>query len=96
MFLPDDSDSIEAVEKLFMAAGSQKIVKTRYSFLLDDLPWDVDLFHWENEGLIIAELEMDDPAELARITKPTWAVREVTYEAQYSNDSLAFRPYKSW
>jgi adenylate cyclase len=96
MFLPDDSDSIEAVEKLFMAAGSHKIVKTRYSFLLDDLPWDVDLFHWENEGLIIAELEMDDPAELARITKPTWAVREVTYEAQYSNDNLAFRPYKSW
>jgi adenylate cyclase len=96
LFLPDDDKSIEAVEKLFVVAGSHKIVKTRYSFLLDDLAWDVDVFHWENEGLIIAELEMEDPVALARVRKPAWAVREVTYEAQYSNDNLAFRPYKTW
>ncbi len=39
---------------------------------------------------------MDDPAELARVPKPAWATREITGEAQYGNDYLAFHPYKTW
>jgi adenylate cyclase len=96
LFLADDATGISAVESLFRAASGNKIVKTRFSYLIDGLTWDVDQFHWENEGLIIAELEMDDPVALAKVARPGWTVREVTGEVQYANDHLAFHPFKSW
>jgi adenylate cyclase len=96
LFLSDGETDTDAAERLFKVAGSSKVVKTRYSYLLDGLAWDIDDFHWENEGLIIAELEMDDPEELAKVAKPSWAVREVTHDTQYGNDNLAFHPFKSW
>jgi adenylate cyclase len=96
LFLPNETDATSAAESLFRAAGNNKVVKTRFSYLIDGLTWDVDKFHWDNNGLIIAEIEMDDPAVLAGIPIPDWAVREVTHEIQYANDYLAFHPFKTW
>jgi adenylate cyclase len=95
-FLPDDSETTSAVEGMFLAAGKNKIIKTRYSYVLDGLTWDIDQFHWENEGLIIAEIELEDIQELAEVSTPSWVVREVTSDRQYANENLAFRPYRSW
>jgi adenylate cyclase len=86
----------EDAESLFRAGSEHVVVKTRHSYLIDDEGWDVDEFHWDNDGLIIAELEMEDSEALARRPVPPWAVREVTHDSQYSNDQLAFRPYKKW
>jgi adenylate cyclase len=96
LFLPGDADTTSAVESLFLAAASYKIVKTRYSYILDGLTWDIDQFHWENEGLIIAEIELEDSRELAGVSTPSWAIREVTSDSQYANENLAFQPYRRW
>jgi adenylate cyclase len=87
---------VEVVEQLFKHGSANKVVKSRHSYVIDGQAWDVDEFHWENEGLVIAELELDDPDELARVPVPAWAVREITHEPRYGNESLAFHPYSTW
>lgn len=95
-FLSSDAAVTRVVENLFQVAGNHKIIKTRHSYVLDGLAWDVDEFHWENEGLVIAEIELEDSDQLAGVTPPTWAVREVTNDSQYANENLAIRPYRNW
>jgi len=70
-----------------------KISKSRYQVIADGETWDVDVFHGDNEGLIIAECEM----EVARNLRiPAWSSEEITDRREYDNDNLAIRPYKTW
>ena len=68
--------------------------KTRYREVVAGLTWEVDVFHEENDGLVIAEVEVDDEAQV--VMTPIWAVREVSDDPRYFNASLALRPYKTW
>jgi adenylate cyclase len=68
--------------------------KTRYHETIGGLAWEVDVFHAENEGLVIAEVEVHDEAQA--IETPVWAVREVSSDSRYFNSSLALRPYNTW
>ena len=56
--------------------------------------WEIDVFHGENEGLILAEIELaseDEPFE-----RPDWIGQEVSGDRRYYNSMLTKRPYKQW
>lgn len=74
--------------------GDALISKTRYELLHDGKTWEVDEFHGENEGLLIAEIELGSETET--ITLPDWVVMEVTGDEKYYNSSLAIRPFRQW
>lgn len=63
-----------------------KIVKTRYLIPHGKHTFEVDVFHEKNEGLIIAELELDSEDEM--YSKPDWLGEEVTGLPQYYNANL--------
>jgi adenylate cyclase len=70
------------------------IDKHRYRELHGRHTWEIDVFHGDNEGLIVAEVEMaseDDVLEM-----PAWAGQEVSFDFRYSNASLRKAPFKSW
>lgn len=70
------------------------VIKTRYYAEVDGKTWEVDVFEGENEGLVMAEIELSSENE--EFTKPEWAVEEVTGDKRYYNAYLARNPYKSW
>jgi adenylate cyclase len=70
------------------------IVKNRYTVKLKDCIWEVDEFFGSNEGLIIAEIELE--SEDQKIEIPEWVREEVTKNPCYLNSNLAKNPYKNW
>lgn len=60
----------------------------------DGHTWEVDVFHGENEGLVVAEIELG--AEDEPFARPDWIADEVTGDARYYNSSLARTPYRLW
>ena len=70
------------------------VEKVRTRIPTGQLVWEVDEFGGENEGLIIAEIELetaDDPFE-----KPDWVGEEVTADGRYYNAYLSLNPYRNW
>lgn len=71
------------------------IDKTRYIIpISNNLFFEVDEFYGENEGLIVAEIEL--PSEDAVFEKPAWLGKEVTGDVRYFNSMLMKNPYKNW
>jgi adenylate cyclase len=70
------------------------VKKTRYLVPYGSHTYEVDVFHGENEGLIIAEIELASPGE--EFEKPEWLGKEVTGDPAYYNASLSLRPYGKW
>jgi CYTH domain-containing protein len=70
------------------------IDKTRYRLEFGGHVWEVDEFHGENEGLVMAEVELAD--ERVEPELPSWAGLEVSADARYYNASLARRPFGSF
>ncbi|MEC4804303.1 MAG: CYTH domain-containing protein [Jaaginema sp. PMC 1079.18] len=70
------------------------IEKTRYRIPIGDKVWEVDEFHGENQGLILAEVELHSEADA--IDLPPWIGKEVSQDARYFNSYLARYPYASW
>lgn len=70
------------------------IDKKRYIVPFGDKIIEVDEFYGENEGLILAEIELDDENE--NIEKPNWLGKEVTDDPRYYNSMLMKNPYKNW
>lgn len=70
------------------------VTKTRYRIPHDGHIWEVDEFHGENEGLIIAEIELSDEKEI--ISLPEWLGEEVSSDRRYCNSRLAVTPFKNW
>ena len=63
----------------------------------DALKWEIDFFRGENEGLVIAELEMPKKNYvLKRKRRPAWLGEEVTDDPRFKNKNLAVRPFTSW
>ncbi|WP_339671267.1 CYTH domain-containing protein [Dasania marina] len=73
---------------------SPYIDKTRYEIPLGPHIWEVDVFHGDNQGLCVAEIELG--AEDEAFAKPDWLGPEVTGDARYYNVSLVSLPYKLW
>lgn len=70
------------------------IEKVRYTINLDNLIWEIDEFQGENEGLIIAEVELKSETEVINI--PDWVGEEVSHDPRYYNVNLAKTPYLKW
>ncbi len=70
------------------------IEKVRYKIPYRGFTWEVDEFMGDNEGLIIAEIELSDENE--QFDLPDWIGEEVTGYPEYYNASLVKYPYKNW
>lgn len=70
------------------------IDKIRYIVPFGNKIIEVDEFYGENEGLILAEIELDDENETIEI--PNWLGKEVTDDPRYYNSMLMKNPYKNW
>jgi len=78
---------IDDARKLLPLCEPFCIEKTRYTFSLDNLTWELDVFQGAHSGLIIAELELED-ADLS-INLPEWIDKEVSDDPRYYNSNLA-------
>jgi len=84
----------DAAEMLEMLCKKPLIDKHRYNYEYHGKVWEIDVFHKENEGLVIAEIELvsiDEP-----FSKPDWIGTEVTGDSRYSNSNLVRNPYTLW
>ncbi|MEO8516761.1 MAG: CYTH domain-containing protein [Flavobacterium sp.] len=81
-------------EKLLTLCESGVIDKTRHEILSGKHTYEVDIFDGENEGLIIAEIELTSENE--SFEKPHWLGEEVTGNKQYYNSYLSQFPYTKW
>lgn len=70
------------------------IEKRRHKLPWCGLTFEIDVFEGENEGLVVAEIEL--PHEDACFEKPAWLGAEITADARYSNVSLATKPFSNW
>jgi CYTH domain-containing protein len=70
------------------------IEKTRCKIEHKGLVWEVDEFFGENQGLIVAEVELE--SEEQTVTKPEWVGEEVTSDPKYFNANLIHHPYSRW
>jgi adenylate cyclase len=70
------------------------ISKTRYIYPYRGKNWEIDVFHGDNEGLCIAEIEMT--AEDEFIENPTFLLFEVSHDPRYFNNNLLKNPYNKW
>jgi adenylate cyclase len=84
---------VDARELLKLSDGPV-VEKTRYLVVHDGSKWEVDEFHGDNAGLVIAEIELT--SEDQPFTRPPWLGNEVTHESRYFNSSLATHPYSQW
>jgi adenylate cyclase len=70
------------------------VEKLRHKLPWYGLTWEIDVFLGENQGLIIAEIEL--PHEDCEFEKPGWLGREVTFDPRFSNANLARTPFGRW
>lgn len=70
------------------------IEKTRHREIFAARTWEIDVFHGDNDGLVIAEVEVASAAD--RITLPPWVEAEVSDDPRYFNANLVTNPYKNW
>lgn len=83
----------EALE-LIRICESGVIDKTRYLIDAGKHTYEVDEFYGDNEGLILAEVELS--AEDEAFEKPEWLGKEVTGDSKYYNSMLVRKPFKAW
>ena len=88
--------SLQDALSLLQLAEPGIIDKTRYLIKNTDGKhvWEVDEFHGDNEGLVMAEIELESKNDA--FDKPNWLGKEVTGDKRYYNSYLSKQPYKSW
>ena len=86
----------DEAKALLSLAETGVIDKTRHLVKNTDgiHTWEVDEFHGDNDGLIVAEIELEDENE--PFDKPSWLGEEVTGDPRYYNAMLSRNPYKNW
>lgn len=75
----------EAVEMLDLFCD-RMLYKTRFVILHKGHLWEVDEFHSPNKGLVLAEIELNDPEEPFQL--PDWVSEEVTGRPEYYNANM--------
>ncbi|MBQ5731057.1 MAG: CYTH domain-containing protein [Bacteroidaceae bacterium] len=86
--------SLAEAEDLLLLCRDAKIDKRRYLVKCGSHTYEVDEFYGDNEGLVVAEIELSDKDEA--FERPSFLGREVTGEARYYNGHLTRFPYKDW
>ena len=85
---------LDEARSLLKLSQHSPITKTRHLVDYKKHVWEVDEFHGDNEGLIVAEIELDDEHE--KFENPDWLGEEVTADYRYLNSNLAKSSYKTW
>ncbi len=70
------------------------IEKTRYRVLHAGHVWEIDVFVGDNQGLVVAEIELQHEDE--EFERPDWLGEEVSDDPRYYNVNLVACPYKDW
>ena len=86
--------SIEDAKDLLKISEPGVIDKTRFNVKSDSHTFEVDQFYGENNGLTVAEIELNSEDE--DFKKPSWLGKEVTGDVKYFNSMLMKNPYKNW
>ena len=86
--------SVSEAEILLTLCKPNHIEKIRYEVRVENHIFEVDEFLGENEGLILAEIELTSENEI--FIKPEWLGKEVTGDVRYYNSQLSKIPYKNW
>lgn len=81
-------------ESLLKLCKKGIIDKIRYEIQVGEHTFEVDEFFKDNEGLILAEVELNSETE--SYIKPDWLGKEVTGDIKYYNSRLSKKPFKSW
>ena len=85
----DDADTM-----LAELCNGQSVDKIRYLIDHAGHTWEVDIFSGNNQGLVVAEVELDSEDE--SVVLPDWVREEVTGDPRYYNSSLISHPYSNW
>lgn len=85
---------VKDVEELLKICEPGVIDKIRYEVKAGNHTFEVDEFHGENEGLVVAEVELD--SEDQNFDKPSWVGKEVTGDSRFYNSMLMKNPYTKW
>ena len=85
---------LDEAQSMMKLSEHSVITKTRYLVDFKRHTWEVDEFHGDNEGLVVAEIELDDENEI--FEKPDWLDNEVTSDYRYLNSNLSKSSYKTW
>jgi len=70
------------------------IDKHRHKEVHGGKTWEIDVFHGDNEGLVVAEVELTSENE--KIEFPAWIKEEVSSDPRYFNSNLLKHPFKNW
>jgi len=81
-------------EELLASFTNNGTEKIRYRIPAGMFTWEVDEFLGDNQGLIVAEIELSDEQDKFEI--PDWITEEVTDDSRYANSSLAIHPFNKW
>ena len=86
--------AVDEAKALLLLCESGIIEKTRYEIYFEKHTFEVDVFHGLNDGLIIAEIELE--TEMETFTIPDWLGIEVTGDKRYYNSYLSQLPFSTW
>ena len=85
---------VSDAEDLMALCLPGSIEKVRHYVKAGNHTWEVDVFHGENEGLIVAEIELESEDDVFEL--PEWVGQEVSGIAKYYNSMLAKHPFAKW
>ena len=85
------ADAREMLDSLCLGRSLRKV---RHWVEHDGDVWEVDVFEGQNQGLVLAELEVEHREQ--RFSVPGWVGREVSGDERYLNSYLAVTPYRTW
>jgi adenylate cyclase len=81
-------------EALLALCEGRTVEKTRHYVEHAGLTWEVDVFEGANEGLVVAEIELESEGQPFDL--PDWAGEEVSEDIRYYNACLAMHPFNAW
>jgi CYTH domain-containing protein len=85
---------VDEARQLLELVDGPIVRKIRRKIEHEGATWEVDEFKGDNDGLVVAEIELQD--EDQRFARPAWLGREVTDDPRYFNSNLTSHPYCEW
>ncbi|MCH2178041.1 MAG: CYTH domain-containing protein [Mariniblastus sp.] len=85
---------LEDARQMLLLCEWPLIQKKRFRVPLAGYVWEIDEFQGPNQGLVLAEIELQTEADVFKT--PDWIGREVTHDPRFYNSNLVRRPFQSW
>jgi adenylate cyclase len=85
---------LEDAHEMIKMAISYPVEKIRYEIMQEKFLWEIDVFSGKNEGLVMAEIELE--SEDQEFPRPDWLLAEVTGDRKYYNSYLSVHPFQEW